>query len=198
MVMKVEPLAQAVTELRAQGAARVVVLTPQGQPWKQGLARAWAAEQKPTVLVCGRYAGIDHRFTVEHADMEISLGDFVLNGGEVAACAIIESVVRLLPNALGNRVSAELDSFGADGLLECPQFTRPREVGGLPVPSPLLSGNHAQIRAFEDAVARVRTAVLRPDLPVTGLVQAVKIVSELNAQELRALGLNNTDLEKLS
>jgi tRNA (guanine37-N1)-methyltransferase len=196
MVMKVEPLAKAVEEI---GAARVVVLSPQGRAWNQALAREWAGDRKATVLVCGRYAGIDHRFTVKYADEEISLGDFILNGGELAACAIIESVARLLPQVLGNDVSALKDSF-SDGLLECPQFTRPRDAAGLPVPAPLLSGNHAQIREFESAVAWLRTMILRPDLvtePPRDLEKKIKLVSALEDSELHALGLSRGDLNGL-
>lgn len=200
MVMKVEPLAKAVEELRQAGRAeRVVVLTPQGRVWDQGVAREWAADRKSTVLICGRYAGIDHRFTVKYADHEISLGDFILNGGEIAACAVIESVARLLPDVLGNKVSAEKDSF-SEGLLECPQFTRPREVEGMPVPSPLLSGHHEKIREFEGVVSLLRTLLLRPDLvaaPVKDLDKKVKLVSSLPDAEIHALGLTREDLEGL-
>jgi tRNA (guanine37-N1)-methyltransferase len=199
MVMKVEPLAKAVTELRAAGAVRVVVLTPQGRIWNQALARDWATEGTHTVLICGRYAGIDHRFTMKYADEEISLGDFILNGGEVAACAVIESVARLLPLVLGNEVSALKDSF-SDGLLECPQFTRPRDVEGMPVPSPLLSGHHEKIREFEGVVGLLRTMLLRPDLisvPPQDLERKVKLVSSLPDAEIHALGFSRSDLAGL-
>jgi len=199
MAMKVEPLARAVAALRAEGAGRVVVLSPQGRVWSQAQAREWAADGRHTVLICGRYAGIDNRFIVRHADEEISLGDFILNGGEIAALALIESVARLRPNVLGNEVSAQKDSF-SEGLLECPQFTRPREVDGLPVPSPLLSGHHAQIREFEHAVSVLRTMTLRPDLieaPPAELNKMVKKISALEDSELIALGLTREDLEAL-
>lgn len=196
MVMKVEPLARAVRSLPES--ARVVVLSPQGRLWNQAEAQAWADEKRDVVLVCGRYAGIDHRFTVKYADEEISIGDYVLNGGEVAACAIIESVARLVPGVLGNAVSAQKDSF-ADGLLECPQFTRPREIEGLPVPAPLLSGHHAKIAEFETAVSKVRTALLRPDLlaPDTDLGPALKLLQSLNEAELLSLGLTRENLKEL-
>lgn len=196
MAMKVEPLARAVRSLGEVD--RVVVLTPQGRPWAQSEARAWAERGGHVALVCGRYAGIDHRFTVLHADDEISLGDFVLNGGEVAACAVIESVVRLIPGVLGNARSSVRDSFAEDGLLECPQFTRPREIEGLPVPAPLLSGHHARIAEFERAVARVRTALLRPDILSPAEVAAdAESVATLSDPELTALGLTREDLESL-
>lgn len=196
MVMKVEPLAAAV---KAAGeGARVFILSPQGRPWTQAEACEWAAEGGHRVLVCGRYAGIDQRFRVLHAEDEISLGDFILNGGEVAACAVIESVVRLLPGTLGNRESALKDSF-SNGLLECPQFTRPREVGGLNVPEPLLSGNHARVKEFEQAVSEVRTALLRPDLlsKEFEIKRALQVVRRLSDEELVSLSLTRADLESL-
>lgn len=199
MVMKVEPLATAVMELRREGATKVVVLTPQGRVWRQSDARKWAAGDDHIVLVCGRYAGIDNRFTVQYADEEISLGDFILNGGEVAACAIIESVARLVPGVLGNDISAVKDSF-SDGQLECPQFTRPREVDGLSVPSPLLSGHHAKIEEFEKAVSLLRTLALRPDLvngQPEGLARSLGLLQTLPNNELTALGLTREDLDAI-
>lgn len=202
MVMKVEPLQAAVASLRAQGPCRVVVLSPQGRLWNQALAREYADCLERIVLICGRYAGIDHRFTVT-ADDEISLGDFILNGGEVAACAVIESVARLKPGVLGNDLSAVRDSFSrmesGEALLECPQFTRPREIGGLKVPSPLLSGHHENIRRFELAVARVRTLLLRPDLCAGGraLPDDLKLIEALADDELKSLGLTREQLQQL-
>lgn len=199
MVMKPEPLAAAVTELRAAGEVWVAVLSPQGRVWNQELAKEWAGRGGHVALVCGRYAGIDQRFIEECADDEISLGDFVLNGGELAALAVIESVVRLLPGALGNAVSAEFDSF-SHGLLEAPQFTRPREWEGRPVPAPLLSGNHSGIARFLKAVALVRTALLRPDLsraPKTELQTSAREVERLSDAELASLGLTRGDLKPL-
>jgi tRNA (guanine37-N1)-methyltransferase len=197
MVMKVEPLAKAVASLGED--ARVIVLSPQGRPWSQAEAEKWAREGGHRVLVCGRYAGIDQRFRVLHADDEISLGDFVLNGGEVAALAVIESVARLLPGVLGNEKSAVHDTFSNGGKLECPQFTRPREVGGLPVPEPLLSGHHAKIKEFEKAVSEVRTMLLRPDLMPEdfALEKSLKLVAGLSDPELMALGLTRADLAQL-
>jgi len=174
MVMKAEPLAAAVDSL---GDARVVVLSPQGRVWNQEIAREYADQGGHVALVCGRYAGIDQRFIAEYADDEISIGDFVLNGGELAALTVIESTARLIPGVLGNRESAEKDSF-SDGLLEAPQFTRPREWKGRPVPAPLLSGNHAEIEVFKRAVSLLRTLKLRPDL-----------VEKLSPEELNSLGI---------
>ncbi len=200
MVMKVEPLARAVADLRKMGASKVVVLSPQGRSWNQKQAAEWALNaDQHIVLICGRYAGIDHRFTVKHADDEISVGDFILNGGEVAACAVIESVARLLPGALGNKVSALKDSF-SEGLLECPQFTRPREVDGLGVPAPLLSGDHKKIAEFERAVSVVRTLILRADLisaPPPDLKKMIGLMEELEDLEILALGISREDIERV-
>lgn len=197
MVMKVEPLAAAVKSLGPN--VKVSVLSPQGRRWSQADAEAWAGEEDThRVLVCGRYAGIDQRFCALHAEDEISIGDYVLNGGETAAAVVIESVARLLPGVLGNAESARRDTF-RDGRLECPQFTRPREVEGLPVPEPLLSGHHARIAEFERAVSDVRTKLLRPDLLPEGfnIEQSLKLVSELSDPELRSLGLNRADLARV-
>ena len=197
MVMKVEPLAAAIESLRAVGPLEVAVLSPQGRRWDQSAARAKAARGGHLALVCGRYAGIDHRFTVAHANEEISLGDFVLNGGELAACAVIESIARLRPGVLGNARSAIRDSFDDENLLECPQFTRPREAAGLPVPAPLLSGHHAEIQAFERAVSLVRTALLRPDLGARPSRGDLGRLRALAPNDLRALGLTLDQLAQL-
>lgn len=198
MVMKVEPLLSAVNKLRGEGECHVAVLTPQGRPWSQALVSEYAKMDKRIVLVCGRYAGVDQRFSA-FVDDEISLGDFILNGGEVAACAVIESVSRLMPGVLGNSVSVENDSFSGDGLLESPQFTRPREIAGMKVPSPLLSGHHEKIRQFERAVSLVRTAMVRPDLlqvkPPLG--KEIDMLNDLEDAELKALGMKRETLEEL-
>jgi tRNA (guanine37-N1)-methyltransferase len=198
MVMKVEPLLESVRKLRAEGECYVAVLTPQGRPWSQKLVEEFAALNKRVVLVCGRYAGVDQRFSA-FADDEISLGDFILNGGEVAACAVIESVARLQPGVLGNSVSVERDSFSGDGLLESPQFTRPREIEGMKVPSPLLSGHHDKIREFERAVSLVRTALVRPDLlgatPPMG--REIDLLEALEDCELKSLGMQRRQLQEL-
>lgn len=202
MVMKVEPLARAVRSLGE--VKRVVTLSPQGRVWRQSEAEQWAREGGHIVLVCGRYAGIDHRFNVRYATDEISVGDYILNGGELAAGIVIESVARLLPGVLGNPRSLEQDSFSAriPGL-ECPQFTRPREIEGLPVPEPLLSGHHARIEKFQAAVQAVRTARLRPDLVPPGqadtpefLRAEVALLEVLSDVELLALGLTRADLRE--
>lgn len=196
MVMKPEPLAAAVESLETP--VKVVVLTPQGRVWDQTLAREWAFAGGHVALVCGRYAGIDQRFVEEYADEEISLGDFVLNGGELAALALIESISRLRPGALGNSMSVEKDSF-SEGILEAPQFTRPREWQGRPVPAPLLSGNHAGIERFLKAAALVQTALRRPSTVQAGeeLKAAAKLLLSLPDAELSALGFERARLVRL-
>jgi len=199
MVMKVEPLKAAIDKLRAEGECHVAILTPQGRPWSQALVEEYARLNKRIVLVCGRYAGVDQRVSA-FADDEISLGDFILNGGEVAACAVIESVARLVPGVLGNSVSVERDSFvGGERLLESPQFTRPREIEGMKVPSPLLSGHHENIAKFERAVSLVRTKIKRPDLLVSGekLDREIAMLEALEDSELLALGIKRPELAEL-
>ncbi|MBW0118543.1 tRNA (guanosine(37)-N1)-methyltransferase TrmD [Pseudonocardia abyssalis] len=146
--------------------ARLVVPTPAGRPFTQATAQAWASEER-LVFACGRYEGIDQRVVDAYADRmpvdEVSIGDYVLVGGEVAVMVMVEAVVRLLPGVLGNPVSAQEDSF-SDGLLEGPAYTRPVSWRGLDVPDVLRSGNHAAIARWRRDRALERTAARRPDL----------------------------------
>jgi tRNA (guanine37-N1)-methyltransferase len=141
---------------------RTVLFTPRGRPLTQALVRELATEER-LVLVCGRYEGIDERVHELVATDEVSLGDYVLMGGEVAAAALVEAVVRLLPGVLGNDSSAEEESFEG-GLLEHPHYTRPPEVRGLEVPDVLRSGDHGAIAAWRREQALARTMAVRPDL----------------------------------
>jgi tRNA (guanine37-N1)-methyltransferase len=159
MVMKVEPIADA---LDAAGPGRRVMFTPAGAPLSQEHLDRWAGEEH-LVLLCGRYEGIDQRVADHLIDEEVSLGDFVLAGGEVAALAVIEGVARLLPGVLGNPSSIEHESF-RDGLLEEPQYTRPAEFRGWSVPDVLLSGNHAAVDEWRHEERVRRTRERRPDL----------------------------------
>lgn len=160
MVLSPEPLART---LETPGLARpVIALTPSGAPFSQAVAQRLAALEGFT-LVCGRYEGFDQRILDSLVDEEISLGDFVLAGGELAALCIIEAVVRLLPGALGNDESSLEESFG-EGLLEYPHYTKPALWRGLEVPEVLLSGNHGAIARWRRAQALVRTLIRRPDL----------------------------------
>jgi tRNA (guanine37-N1)-methyltransferase len=164
MVMMVEPLVAALEEVRTRGPVdRTILLSPRGRPFDQERARELAGASSIT-LVCGRYEGIDERLLEGGwIDEEISLGDFVLNGGEVAALAIIEACSRLLPGAMGNEESVPNDSF-FHGLLDHPHYTRPREFRGMEVPPVLLSGNHAEIDKWRRTQALKLTARHRPDL----------------------------------
>ena len=167
MVMLVEPLVQAMESLDARAAqagrtrSRRILLSPSGQPFTQDVAHTLAA-LPGVMLICGRYEGIDER-AAELCDQQLSLGDFVLNGGEVAAMAVIEAVARLLPGVLGN-ASSTLDESHSAGLLEYPQYTRPRSFRGREVPEILLSGKHAAIARWRRTQALARTRARRPDL----------------------------------
>lgn len=164
MLMKIQPLRDAIHTARASapGKACVVYLSPQGEPMNQGLVESLAAEQN-LILVAGRYEGVDERLISAEVDREVSLGDFVLSGGELAAMAVIDAVTRLIPGALGHAQSAEQDSF-ADGLLDCPHYTRPEVYEGQAVPDVLLGGHHDQIRRWRLKQSLRRTRERRPDL----------------------------------
>ena len=164
MVMKPEPLARAVQSRCDAGlpAAKVILLTPQGRQYNQAVALELAKEVH-LILVCGRYEGVDERFRAGYIDDEISIGDFILTGGELAAMVIIDSVTRLLPGVLGCMDSAEKDTFSR-GLLKHPQFTRPRVFDEQAVPDELLSGNHEMIVAYRFIASVRRTLERRPEL----------------------------------
>lgn len=164
MVLRYEPLRDAVRAARATlpSGSRTVFLSPQGRLFDQAMARemtSWPG----LVLVAGRYEGFDERSIEAEADTEISLGDFVLSGGEIAALAVIDAVVRLLPGALGDEASAEQESF-TENLLDCPHYTRPESVDGRPVPGILLQGDHAAIRRWRLQQSLGRTYLRRNDL----------------------------------
>jgi tRNA (guanine37-N1)-methyltransferase len=163
MVMKVEPLLAAIQAAKAQSpASKVIYLSPQGQRFVQATALA-ATQTSGIILIAGRYEGIDERVIHSFVDEEWSLGDFVLSGGELPAMVVIDSMIRLLPGALGHAESAEQDSF-SDGLLDCPHYTRPENILDQDVPSVLLSGDHEKIRLWRLQQALGRTWLRRPDL----------------------------------
>jgi len=163
MVMKVEPLAACIEEVKARRPASTVVMTsPQGRRLTHRVA-AELAGRDGLIIICGRYEGIDERIRRLYVEDDISLGDYVLSGGEIAAMAIVDTVTRLLPGVLGSDESAETDSF-CDGLLEYPQYTRPPEFEGIKVPEVLLSGNHELIRKWRRRESLRKTRSLRPDL----------------------------------
>jgi tRNA (guanine37-N1)-methyltransferase len=165
MVMKAEPFFRAKDALfptLSPQAAAVVLLSPRGKPFDQAVARRYAGLSR-LVLLCGRYEGIDERVAQGVATEELSLGDFVLTGGEVAALAVVEATVRLIPGALGDEGSAREDSF-SQGLLDWPHYTRPASLRGLEVPEVLLSGDHARIRRWRREQALLATLERREDL----------------------------------
>ena len=163
MVLKPEPVFRAMDALKEDGEPRrVVLLSPQGRPFDQSMAEAYAEEERKFVFICGRYEGIDERVR-SIVDEEVSIGDFVLTGGELGALVIIDAVTRLIPGVLGDEKSIEDESFSW-GLLDYPHYTRPREFRGLDVPPVLLSGNHEEIRLWRRREALKKTLEVRPDL----------------------------------
>ncbi len=161
MLMRAEPIFDSVEA--ADPPRPLLLLGPGGRRFDQAWARELAAGDGFS-LVCGRYEGVDHRVREHLVDGELSVGDVVLNGGEVAACLVIEAVTRLLPGAMGNVESPEVESFGARGLLEEPHYTRPASFRGWEVPEVLRSGDHARIARWRHAQALHRTVAARPDL----------------------------------
>ena len=192
MVLKPQPIADALASLdippkaeRAESPAnqtQVILMSAQGRPFTQSLAREIAALPR-VVLICGRYEGVDERINQLYCDMELSIGDYVLSGGELAAAVVIDAAMRLLPGVLGNEASSEFESFGipdaeistevegvprsqhgAGGLLDYPHYTRPAEFAGLKVPDPLLNGDHQAIRRWRREQQLRKTLANRPDL----------------------------------
>jgi tRNA (guanine37-N1)-methyltransferase len=172
MLLKAEPIFEAVEAIwpeRGQG-RKVILLSAQGQKFDQARAREYSGCQE-LLLICGRYEGVDERVAEHLADEEISIGDYVLSGGELAAAVVVDAVARLKEGVLGNETSIVDESFGEQGLLDWPQYTRPAEFRGWKAPEVLLGGNHEEIRKWRRNAAREKTGRLRPDL--------------LNGEELR-------------
>jgi tRNA (guanine37-N1)-methyltransferase len=167
MLLKPEPVFEAVEAIlpRRTERTRVILLSAQGRLFEQGLAAKWSALDE-LVLICGRYEGVDERVADHLADEEISIGNFVLSGGELGAAVIVDTVARLLPGVLGNEDSSRNESFSEEnkGLLDCPQYTRPADFRGWQVPETLLSGNHAEIKRWREKAARAKTERQRPEL----------------------------------
>jgi tRNA (guanine37-N1)-methyltransferase len=196
MVLKPQPIAEALASLGIQPKAeraetlpqtRVILLSAQGRPFTQAMARALAGVERVAldriVLICGRYEGVDERINQLYCDLELSIGDYVLSGGELAAAVVVDATMRLIPGVLGNEASGEFESFGvadaeittaedgvprsqhgAGGLLDYPHFTRPAEFGGLSVPATLLNGDHKEIRRWRREQQLRKTLANRPDL----------------------------------
>jgi tRNA (guanine37-N1)-methyltransferase len=170
MVLKPEPIFAAVRELTGAASrdeytpqTRVILLSPQGRVFTQAVAQDLSQNASHIVLICGRYEGVDERVADALVTDEVSIGDYVLSGGEPAALVVIDALIRLLPGAVGNESSTTNESF-AEGLLDCPQYTRPPEFSGLKVPEVLLNGNHAEIARWRREAALKKTERNRPDL----------------------------------
>lgn len=217
MVLKAEPLAEAVEHLglsrkpdrKAKGQT-VILLSAQGRRYSQATARELVRNDR-VVLLCGRYEGVDERVSELIADQELSIGDYVLSGGELAAAVVLDTTMRLLPGVLGNQASSEYESFGladgllenkpgegassthgAGGLLDYPHYTRPAEFRGLPVPEVLSSGNHEQIRRWRREQALKKTLRNRPDL-LEGAALSAEDRSYLRSLEVHAEGAQSED-----
>jgi tRNA (guanine37-N1)-methyltransferase len=170
MVMKPEPIFAAIESLTGATdkasyptGTRVVLLTPQGRVFKQPIAREFVENAKHVVLICGRYEGVDERVNDRLVTDEISIGDYVLSGGEPAALVVVDALTRLIPGALGSETSAANDSF-ENNMLDYPHYTRPADFDGMTVPQVLLNGNHAEIEKWRRAKALEKTVKNRPDL----------------------------------
>lgn len=165
MLLKAEPLLAAIDAARAESApgSKVVYFSPAGERLLQSRLHDLARVENDLILVCGRYEGVDERVIELAVDMELSIGDYVLSGGEIPALALIDGLARLLPGVLGDAMSAKSESF-VDGRLEYPQYTRPEEVAGRRVPTVLLSGDHGAIEAWREKEGLRKTRMRRPDL----------------------------------
>ncbi|MCX7725589.1 MAG: tRNA (guanosine(37)-N1)-methyltransferase TrmD [Chitinispirillaceae bacterium] len=165
MVLKPEPVAKAIVDAKEKLKGKnpiVIYLTPRGEPLTQEIVKEFLGKEA-IIILCGRYKGVDERICEKYVDREISIGDFVLSGGEIAAMALVDAIVRLIPGALGNRESAESDSF-YNILLAPPQYTRPEVFEGMRVPEVLLSGHHAKIEEWKHKISIEITKKRRPDL----------------------------------
>jgi tRNA (guanine37-N1)-methyltransferase len=188
MVMKPEPLAASIRAIKANlPSSRTILLTPQGRVFDQHIARELAGGGEGLIFICGRYEGVDERICEDFTDDEISIGDYVLTGGELGAMVIIDAVTRLIPGVLGGADSAEKDSFSGD-ILEHAHYTRPRSFEGNEVPEVLLSGNHKEIEKWRLETSLIRTFLKRPDLLKN---------RRLSAQETEILKKWRSDIENI-
>lgn len=182
MLMQAGPLDEAITQAQVHNAQRVadqplvIYVSPQGEQLNHDLV-CELASNKSLVIVAGRYEGVDERLIQSRIDREVSIGDYVLSGGELAAMVIVDAIARLLPGVLGHEDSAAQDSFAGTGLLDCPHYTRPEEYKGMQVPQVLLGGNHENIRLWRRQQALLRTAQRRPDL-LEGLLNTQQLSDE--------------------
>ncbi|MCL6479665.1 MAG: tRNA (guanosine(37)-N1)-methyltransferase TrmD [Peptococcaceae bacterium] len=190
MVMKAEPVFEAAAWIKSRrgSVGRFIYLSPAGSPLNQNMVRELAAEDH-LVLLCGHYEGVDERIREALVTDEISIGDYVLTGGELPAMVLVDAVARLIPGVLGEAASAEEDSF-SDGLLEYPHYTRPRVYQGMEVPEVLLNGHHEQIRLWRRRQSLLRTLERRPDLLTTAtLTGEDRVILKQIVLELERLGL---------
>ncbi len=193
MVMKYEPLKKAVESFSNK---KIIYLSPQGKKWDYKTARACAEQNENLTFICGRYGGVDQRFINEYVEEEISIGDYVLSGGEPALLVILDSLSRFIKGALGNECSVEEESFEQDHLLEAPQWTRPQEITGYKIPEVILSGHHKNIQNFRYLMSVLVTAVKRPDLLKLNpagqkdLPKAIKMIQAFSQEELNACGIS--------
>jgi tRNA (guanine37-N1)-methyltransferase len=184
MVLKPEPIIRCLKALEAEaGSSKVALFTPQGELLTQKMAQRLAKEER-LVLICGRYESVDERIRLSYTDLEISVGDYVLSGGEAAALVVLDTVVRLLPGAVGEERSIQEDSFQR-GLLDYPHYTRPAEVDGRKVPEVLLSGNHEAIRRWRRKESLRRTRARRPDLLAEASLtdEDTELLKEIDTEE---------------
>ncbi len=193
MVMMAEPLTACLAAIRAdrdqtREVAPLVLFSPVGEPLRHAAVQRWS-DSAGAVLLCGRYEGIDQRFIDVHVDLQISLGDFVLSGGELAAMALLDAVARLQPGVLNDEGSHQLDSFNPalDGLLDCPHYTRPEQWEGQGVPTELMSGHHAHIERWRRDQRLLLTARLRPEL-----IEAARTAAKLTPQDEAVLKAQNS------
>ncbi|GAB6183541.1 tRNA (guanosine(37)-N1)-methyltransferase TrmD [Thermodesulfovibrio hydrogeniphilus] len=191
MVMQIEPFYNAIKHIRQDGISKkIILLSPQGRRFTQNVAREFVNAKTPMVLICGRYEGIDNRIKA-FIDEEISVGDYVLSGGELASLVIIDTIVRLIPGALGDELSAVEDSFMA-GILDYPHYTRPENFEGMKVPEVLIKGNHKKIAYWRKKEALKNTLQKRPDLLKNLSPEDLEILKEL-CSEINTKLLEGTD-----
>ncbi len=206
MIMMAEPLKKSLDFLKEkEDLGFVVYLSPQGKKWSQKKAFEWSKEKTKVTFICGRYGGVDQRFIEKYVDEEVSIGDYILTGGELAAMVVMDSILRLCPKVLNNKDSKHKDSFQSS-LLEAPQFTRPLLFEDLKVPEVLLSGHHQRIQEWDFHLSLLRTFQLRPDLLERvserekssireDLAQALEFATQFPEEELMSCGI--PDLKQL-
>ena len=201
MLLRYDIMEKALKSISGFEKHSVYYLSPQGRKWDYKKVRAFS-KKKSFTLICGRYAGLDARFITKYVDEEISIGDYVLNGGESAALVLLESIMRFIPGALGNRESSQQESFENQGLLEGPEWTRPRDIKGFKIPEVMLSGRHKNIKEFKYFLSLMATAKVQPDILKNkfyseDLKKAFSSLSALSDEELKACGFTREFLNSV-